>query len=129
MSYDDVRLQIVGGTVGAEQKKSGADDGGGLQAQGALAQPRRTPAGEEKLPPFRRIEPPFRADQESAHLGPRPRDQPVPPWKPGSPIASVSRNQRTSGPARPTAWLQAWGPVISGSRERWHCSRAATATR
>src|SRR3954452_4081106 len=53
---------------------------------------------------------------------------PAVPQPPGS-GASVSRNQRLSGPANPTTSLQAWGPVISGRRERWHCSTAAAATR
>src|SRR4051794_35574465 len=57
-----------------------------------------------------------------------PDGPPAVPQPPGS-GASVSRNQRLSGPASPTTSLQAWGPVISGRRERWHCSTAAAATR
>src|SRR5206468_2310493 len=61
--------------AGAEQQEGGADDGGGLQAEGAVAEPGGAPAGELELAPLGGIEPSLGADQQGGDLGLVPRDE------------------------------------------------------
>ena len=116
---------------GSRQRPGGAHQGGGLQAQHALAQSptARQPAARSS-PALRGRPAPLGADQEAPPAAPRADLSPsrrgrISRSRPRCPGTSGRRGRRR---ARTTS-LQAWGPVISGRRERWHCSRAAAATR